>query len=165
MSKELRKEKGLTQEQLDEQFNVSNRTVSRWETGSSMPDLDILIEISDFYGIDFRELLNGERRSEKMNEKTDNELKDVALKAANYTNMESERYTRRINAILLVGAVLWFISQLINHTGLIENYVMNAISDFFEGVACALIICGLFVATCRYGQKLEAYKKRLLNKN
>ena len=39
--KELRKEKGLTQEQFSEIMNVSGRTVSRWETGSNMPDLDI----------------------------------------------------------------------------------------------------------------------------
>ena len=64
--KELRKEKGLTQEQLAEKMNVSGRTVSRWETGSNMPDLDILIELSDLYDVDIRELLDGERKSEKM---------------------------------------------------------------------------------------------------
>ena len=37
--KELRKEKRLTQEQFAEQFNVSRRSVSRWETGNNMPDL------------------------------------------------------------------------------------------------------------------------------
>jgi transcriptional regulator with XRE-family HTH domain len=36
--KELRKEKGVTQEQLAEQFQVSSRTVSRWENGNNMPD-------------------------------------------------------------------------------------------------------------------------------
>ena len=41
--KKLRNEKGLTQEQLSEQFSVSRRTVSRWETGSNMPDLDLLM--------------------------------------------------------------------------------------------------------------------------
>ena len=40
---ELRKEKGLTQEQLAEQLGVARRTVSRWETGANMPDLDILV--------------------------------------------------------------------------------------------------------------------------
>ena len=44
----LRKEKGLTQEQLAEQIGVSRRTVSRWETGSNMPDLDVLMELSDY---------------------------------------------------------------------------------------------------------------------
>lgn len=123
--KELRKEKGLTQEQLAEQFQVSNRTVSRWETGSNLPDLDILIEISDFYGIDFRSLLNGERRNDEMDKKADNELKEVAIKAADYTTTETERYTRRIHWLLLVGAALWFISGLISHTSLVENHVMS----------------------------------------
>nr|WP_026496573.1 helix-turn-helix transcriptional regulator [Butyrivibrio sp. WCD3002] len=40
--KELRKEKGITQEQFAEVLNVSGRTVSRWETGSNIPDLEVL---------------------------------------------------------------------------------------------------------------------------
>ena len=84
--KELRKEKGLTQEQFAEQFNVSRRSVSRWETGNNMPDLDTLIEMADYYEIDLRELLDGERKSEKMNE----ELKETVLKVAEYSNSEKE---------------------------------------------------------------------------
>lgn len=67
--KELRKEKELTQEQLAEIVQVSNRTVSRWENGNNMPDLDILIELSDFYEVELREILDGERKSENMNRK------------------------------------------------------------------------------------------------
>ena len=52
--KELRKEKALTQEQLAEIFGVSRRTVSRWETGSNLPDLDILIEMADYFKVDLR---------------------------------------------------------------------------------------------------------------
>lgn len=76
--KDLRKEKGLTQEQLAEQFHVSRRTVSRWETGSNLPDLDILMEMADYYEVDLRELLDGERKSEKMNK----ELEETVLKVA-----------------------------------------------------------------------------------
>ena len=50
--KELRKGKSLTQEQLAERLNVSRRTVSRWETGSNVPDLDVLIEMADYYDVD-----------------------------------------------------------------------------------------------------------------
>lgn len=50
----LRKEQGLTQEQLAEQFGVARRTVSRWETGSNLPDIDVLIALADFYQIDLR---------------------------------------------------------------------------------------------------------------
>ena len=49
--KQCRKEKNLTQEQLAEKFGVSVRTVSRWETGSNMPDLSILVELADYYDI------------------------------------------------------------------------------------------------------------------
>lgn len=63
--RELRKEKGLTQEQLAEEFNVSRRSVSRWETGSNLPDLDLLLELADHYQVELRELLNGQRDSKE----------------------------------------------------------------------------------------------------
>lgn len=44
----LRKEKQMTQEQLAEQLSVARRTVSRWETGNNLPDVDMLMELSDF---------------------------------------------------------------------------------------------------------------------
>ena len=56
--KELRKAKGLTQEQLAEKLNVSSRTVSRWETGSNMPDIGMLVEIADFYDVSIDFLLD-----------------------------------------------------------------------------------------------------------
>ena len=52
--KSLRKEKNLTQEQLAEQLNVSGRTVSRWETGSNMPDISLLVELAEFFGVNYR---------------------------------------------------------------------------------------------------------------
>lgn len=64
--KRLRNEKGLTQEQLAEHFHVSSRTISRWETGNNMPDLALLVEIADYYNVDMREIMNGERKSESM---------------------------------------------------------------------------------------------------
>jgi transcriptional regulator with XRE-family HTH domain len=103
--KKLRTEKGLTQEQFAEIVMVSNRTVSRWENGNNMPDLDILIQIFDYYEIDLRELLDGERKSENMNK----ELEENVLKAVEYTNCETERYTKRVHRLLLVGAILWFV--------------------------------------------------------
>ena len=61
--KTLRTEKGLTQEQLAEQFHVSSRTVSRWETGSNMPDISLLAPLADFYDVDVREIMEGVRKS------------------------------------------------------------------------------------------------------
>lgn len=169
--KKLRNEKGLTQEQFAEMLNVSNRTVSRWENGNNMPDLDILIQISDYYEINLRDLLDGERKSEKMSKESEEnkkseenkELEETVLKAVDYTNSETERYTRRVHWLLLAGAMLWFVSQLISHTSLVENNVMSAISEFFAGMACGMGICGIII-TSRYGQRIKAFKQRLLKK-
>ena len=66
--KQLRKEQNISQEQLAEKFFVSVRTVSRWENGNTMPDISILIKLADFYNVDMRELLKGERKSDNMND-------------------------------------------------------------------------------------------------
>lgn len=157
--KELRNEKGLTQEQFAEIVNVSNRTISRWENGNNLPDLDILIQISDFYEIDLRKLLDGERKGEKMNQ----ELEETVLKAVDYTNRETNRYLKRIQGLLLIGVMFLFVSQLITHTSLAENNVVRIISDFSEGAACGMIICGILF-TSRYGQRISAFKQRLLKR-
>ena len=71
--KELRKEKNLTQEELSEKLGVSRRSVSRWETGNTLPDLDLLIELSDFYDVDLRDMLTGKTEDASM----DKELKET----------------------------------------------------------------------------------------
>ena len=57
--KKLRSEKDLTQEELAEKFGVTRRTVSRWETGYNLPDIDVLIEMSNFYNVELKDLLQG----------------------------------------------------------------------------------------------------------
>ena len=110
----LRKEKGLTQEMLAEQMGVSRRTVSRWETGSNMPDLDILVELSDFYAVDLREILNGERKSEHMNE----ELKETVLQVADYSNEEKTRLLKRMHWLFIAGLVGFVVFLVIYFTGM-----------------------------------------------
>lgn len=85
--KELRREKGLTQEQAAEIFEVSGRTVSRWETGVNMPDLSILIQIAEFYNVEIKELLNGERTGGNM----DKELKETLEQVADYSELEKQK--------------------------------------------------------------------------
>ena len=55
-----RKEKGLTQQQLAELVGVTEKAVSKWETGRGMPDISLLIPISEALGVKVSELLNGE---------------------------------------------------------------------------------------------------------
>lgn len=142
--KRLRNEKNLTQEQLAERFGVSRRTVSRWETGSNMPDLVILVEMADYYGVDLRELLDGERKSEKM----DQELKETVLKVADYSNEEKRRLTKVLHWLFVAGVisfVCFFILLLVGPKeptfiiGLLEGitlsipFVMVSVGALFTG--------------------------------
>ena len=157
--RELRKEKGLTQEQFAEEFNVSNRTVSRWENGVNLPDIDLLIMLSDYFAVDLRELLDGERKSEKMNR----EVEETMVKAVEYTNEGTRRFTTRLNGLLIAGVILWVVSSLIDHTELGEIAFLSNASAFLSGGACGLILCGI-IATSRYGKKLRELKQRLLKR-
>ena len=58
---ELRKEHGLTQEQLGEKLHISGKTISRWETGTYMPPVEMLLVLSELYGVSMNELVAGER--------------------------------------------------------------------------------------------------------
>jgi transcriptional regulator with XRE-family HTH domain len=62
---QLRKEQSMTQEQLGEKLGVTNKTVSRWETGTYLPPVEMLQLLSELYGITINEILSGERLGEK----------------------------------------------------------------------------------------------------
>lgn len=59
----LRKAKGLTQEEVAEKLFVSPKTVSRWESGNSIPDINIIQSVAEFYGVTVDELLADERKT------------------------------------------------------------------------------------------------------
>lgn len=157
--KELRKEKELTQEQIAEHFNVSNRTVSRWENGHNMPDLDILIDMSDFYEIDMRELLNGERKSETMTE----ELKETVLMVADYSNDDKGRLLRKMHYLFILGMVGFAVSIIIGALGLENISPYEEIASFGLGFSFGVVILGV-IFTSRYAVKVANLKLRLLEK-
>ena len=156
---ELRKEKGLTQEQLAERTGVARRTVSRWETGSNMPDLDILIDLSDFYAVDLREILSGERKGERMNQ----EMKETVLQVADYSNEEKERLLRRLHWLFIAGLIGFAAFLAITMLGLDKTAPYEAIGSFGLGIAFGMVILGV-VFTGRYAAKIREFKLRLLGK-
>ena len=160
--KELRKEKGLTQEQLAEKMSVSGRTVSRWETGSNMPDLAILIELSDLYDVDIRELLDGERKSEKM----DQELKETIEKVADYSNEMKKRFAKFIHRFFIAGV---FVGLLHLFLTMCEGKlpISEPVYDFCcgltSGIMFGLVIIGA-VITSKNAAKIMEAKRRMLGK-
>ena len=109
--KQCRKEKNLTQEQLAEKFGVSARTVSRWETGTNLPDLSILVELAEYYDVEMRELLDGER-SQTMNK----EMKETLDKVAVYEEWVKQKALKAGNlafASMFVIGVMAIIIQML----------------------------------------------------
>ncbi len=107
--RELRKEKELTQEQLAEKFGVSSRSVSRWENGNTMPELGILVELADYYEIDIKEIIDGERKSEIM-EKEQNE---TLRKVADYAEAEKKLVVKRRCIVTFVCTLIFALSIMI----------------------------------------------------
>lgn len=151
--RELRKEKQLTQEQLAERFGVTNRSVSRWETGSNMPDLSILVELADFYDVDIRDIIDGERKGEDMNKEDKERLQLVA----DYAETEKNTLLMRLRIFSIVGLV-----------SLIAGLVMLVISrdnnlpvyDYLMGTLMGVAIGALLVAVFYSTGVLEKMRKR-----
>ena len=161
--KQLRKEKNLTQEQLAEALNVSGRTVSRWETGSNMPDLSILVELADYYDVDIREIINGERKSENM----ENELKDTLTQVAEYSNTEKKNLKKKMVDISIATAMLLLFAVILDTTngfgGSIPERPIQNMTDFATGLALAiLVINALYLAGIL--ERVKEWKWKLFHK-
>lgn len=61
----MRKEKNLTQKQLADKLNISDKTVSKWETGKGLPEVSLMMPLCEILGISVNEMLSGERLNEK----------------------------------------------------------------------------------------------------
>ena len=119
--KELRKEKGITQEEFAENLNVSGRTVSRWETGVNMPDISLLVDIAEFFNVSIPEIINGERKSEIM----EKEVKEVAEAMSNYAGAEKSVILKRVKLISIIGLislVIGLVMEAINYDSMIPIY-------------------------------------------
>ena len=95
----LRKEKGFTQQQLTDQLNLSNKTISKWESGAGSPDIGNLPVLADALGVTVDELLRGEVAIHEEKEKTDSP-EPVEVKRTLTPEQKKER------AIILFAACL-----------------------------------------------------------
>ena len=112
----MRKQQSMTQEQLGESLGVTNKTVSRWETGKYMPDIDKLQQLSSILGISINELLAGERIEDAavFVQKADENLVAVLSNDSTFGLQDRIAYFKRKwlkehKALLLSGAILWCI--------------------------------------------------------
>ena len=74
---ELRKQKGFTQKELAEKLIVTDKAISRWETGKGLPDTSLLKPLGDVLGVSITELLSGKRIEESCKQKSIAEMKKI----------------------------------------------------------------------------------------
>lgn len=108
----LRKEAGLTQEQLAEKLGITNKTVSRWETGTYLPSADMLLAMSELFSVTINELLSGRRlTSEEYQQAAEENLTEV-VHASSFTLQERIEFFKRkwlkehLFTMVLIGIVL-----------------------------------------------------------
>lgn len=130
--KDLRKEKGITQEQLAEELGVSGRTISRWETGSNMPDISLLVEIAEFFDVSIPEIIKGERKSEDMKEET----KEVAETMSDYAKAEEEHLVKSIRNLSIIGLIAFVVYMVLGKTGV---YHSSNVARYFYKISETLI--------------------------
>ena len=147
---ECRKNKNLTQAQLAEKLNITDRAVSKWETGKSMPDSSIMLELCEILNITVNDLLCGEKNiMENYNQKNEQLLLDMAKE------LEQKNKT--------IWTSMWAI-MIVSITALIAGLFIAALL-IPEGVwqlVTILGLCVIFLIPCFYALKLEvsvgAYK-------
>ena len=124
--KQKRIEKGLTQQQLAEIMNVSQKTVSRWETGYNMPDISLLSSLSAELGVSVSALLAGEEKTIEEEAKIYNAL--------NYGLNEKKRFTDRIRKALSIALIVSLIILADCTYGYLTTFTKwNANGRMFKG--------------------------------
>lgn len=152
-----RKEKKLTQAQLAEKMNITDRAVSKWETGKSMPDSSIMLELCEILGITVNELLSGGKIDmESYEKKADENL--IALKRKDENNMTNNVIISILfSAALLIGIMVCLICNiaisgnltwaLIPVSSIVFAWVISFPSIIFgkRGIIVSLISLSVFI--------------------
>ena len=135
-----RKEKNLTQEQLAEQLNISNKTVSKWETGKCMPDYSVIKNLCEVLEITISELMDGEEEKESIRSYDEEQTLELLRRV-----QELERQKNTLYGMLLIvmGIAMLAIAQTLGG---------SAVRDFFAGLFLGMSIAEMLVGVYVVGK-------------
>ncbi|MBO4600726.1 MAG: helix-turn-helix transcriptional regulator [Bacilli bacterium] len=139
----LRKEKNITQEELAEKLYVTDRAVSKWERGLSMPDASKLIDLCNILGISVNELLIGERVDMKENNKKTEEL---LIEMAKQEELMNKKLMNNMWVITISSFIFYIALILLACITLEEGFILGVI--IFTATLFLLIVVS-------YGFKIE----------
>ena len=129
---ECRKEKNLSQEQLGEILGVTNKTISRWETGKYLPPADMLLAMSKFFNVSINEILTGERLSENEYRKAAEDNLIQVLKTSSFTLKDRIEYYKKkwLREHIFFMAVMGFILVAVAVVAVIRRNIYFMITCF-----------------------------------
>lgn len=169
-----RKQKGWSQEQLAEQLDISRQSVSKWESGASIPDLDKILRLSEIFEVSTDYLLKDEMEEEQVKSDEDKlenkETKRIISQTEAKTYLKIMRQASRKIAAAVAVCILSPVF-LILFAGMAENHVIDVAEDTAGGIgtvvllimiACAVIV---FIAEGMKIQKYEYIEKELIALN
>lgn len=162
--RKLRTERGMTQGELAERFGVTNRSVSRWETGTNLPELTLLIELSDFYGVELRELLDGERRErpEQGSGGDQTEESETIKKVAEYSAGERDTLARFMIRYSLLAVALNTVAIALNVFGADEVFPMDMLTGFCQGAAYGMLLIIALYFTGKL-ERIRVWKNKIVS--
>lgn len=135
-----RKEKGLTQMQLAEKLNITNRAISKWETGKSMPDVSLMLDLCDILGITVNELLSGERIAmENYQKRAEENLMGLQSKKE-----KVQREYNSIMKILIAAFSLFFVLNMVLNYFFPEINFNNLLGLLSFAIAVILLVKWFF---------------------
>ena len=154
---ELRKEKSMTQDQLAEKLGVTDKSISRWENGKTMPDLSMLTILSRELNVEISELLNGRRMNKEELEK----LRDTINNIIDYSNEEKKVKTSKLNNYFRAGLICILIVILDNQFNLLSYIFKDNIPNFIDGALCGLGLLFEFIGFYNNNHDITLKQKKL----
>lgn len=106
--KQLRVEKGKTQEEMAEDLNVSNKSISRWENGGNIAKVEDMLDIAEYFQISVDELIAGERKNETEPIDAKEELKNVAC----YIDKQNTQIIKQIHIRNIICLCTCFLAAM-----------------------------------------------------
>ncbi len=125
--KQLRKENGFTQEQLGEKIGVTNKTISRWETGNYLPPVECLAMLSDIYKISINELVAAQRLQKDEFENAADDNLSNALKLSESSFKKTEKRLTIIMILSTIIAIVLILLIPVKIIGLIRGLLIIAL--------------------------------------
>ncbi len=159
----LRKEKGLTQEQLGKKLGVTNKTVSRWENGNYMPDVEMLSLLSKEFGVSMNELIRGERLLMEDFKKAADDNLVMALNNSTFTLKEKidffkKKWLKEHISTIVFAVVVWIACIL-----WIAQKLQDA--EVFAGIGAIGGILVLLLYVVLYNRMMVYVEHRAYKKN